>query len=176
MEAVLESLEALELGDKELAQALLMSLDDSISSSSDSEDADMAAAVAASLEDQDTADADLAQAIKASLADEKAKGKQPATLEKQMAQLTLTASSNGASSSSGAMLAQLGSSWPVIAEQYVSLHNAVSQGDHSVGVMSQLLQLSEMIPAALQLQPGSPALNWVQDRIADLLGKVMTGV
>jgi hypothetical protein len=33
-----------------------------------------------------------------------------------------------------------------------------------------------MIPAALQLQPGSPALNWVQDRIADLLGKVMTGV
>jgi nucleoid-associated protein YgaU len=88
MEAVLESLEALELGDKELAQALLMSLDDSISSSSDSEDADMAAAVAASLEDQDTADADLAQAIKASLADEKAKGKQPANLEQQMAQLT----------------------------------------------------------------------------------------
>jgi hypothetical protein len=108
MEAVLESLEALELGDKELAQALLMSLDDSISSSSDSEDADMAAAVAASLEDQDTADADLAQAIKASLADEKAKGKQPATLEKQMAQLTLTASCNGASSRSGAMLAQAG--------------------------------------------------------------------
>jgi hypothetical protein len=33
-----------------------------------------------------------------------------------------------------------------------------------------------MIPAALQLQHGSPALDWVQDRIADLLGKVMTGV
>jgi len=85
---VLESKAALELGDKELAQALLMSLDDSISSS-DSEDEDMAAAVAASLVGMNTAEADLAQAIKTSLADEKAKGKQPASLEQQMTQAFL---------------------------------------------------------------------------------------
>lgn len=161
------------VNDADMVAALLASL--SIQTEGD---LDMAEAVKSSLQQQPANDdSALAAAIQESLASHKREGKKPLHSQENQppaARVSVggAAGSSGSSGSGRTQLTLLQVSWPVLAETFVRLQGAMVNGDRSADLMSQWWALNAVVLAARAMQPASPQLIWAMGIIQDAMDRL----